>query len=409
MSDEARILAINSGSSSLRFALYALGGPDVPGARERRVLSGLFQRIGQEAAALRIADEGGHALVEERLPLPDHAAAITRLTAWLAEAAPEHTPMGIGHRLVHGGPHHAHPARVTDALLAELRELVPLAPAHLPGALRAIEVLAQAYPALPQVACFDTAFHQTMPTVAKLLPLPRWLWDAGIRRFGFHGLSYEYIAGELAREGALPERVIVAHLGNGASMVALRQGRSIETTMGFTPNGGLMMSTRSGELDPGVPLYLLRERGLSAEALAELIERQSGLLGVSALSGDMRDVLASPDPRAAQAVALFCYTARKYIGALAAALGGLELLVFTGGIGEHAPEVRRQICAGLGFLGLALDDARNQGNQDVLSAEGSRVQIRRMATNEELMIARHTRAILNDTLASTNDTAPHGA
>jgi acetate kinase len=384
----ARILAINSGSSSLKFALYALG------ARERRTLSGQFQRIGQEAALFHVEDEGGHSLAEEQLPLPDHAAAIARLTSWLGQAGAEYAPTAIGHRIVHGGPHHAHPARVTETLLTELRALVPLAPAHLPGELRAIAALAQAYPDLPQVACFDTAFHQTMPPVAKLLPLPRWLWDAGIRRFGFHGLSYEYIAGELAREGTPPERVIIAHLGNGASMAGLLRGRSIETTMGFTPNGGLVMSTRSGELDPGVPLYLLRARGLTVEALAELIERQSGLLGVSTLSGDMRDLLASPDPRAAEAVELFCYTARKYIGALTAALGGLDLLVFTGGIGEHAPEVRRRICAGLDFLGLALDDQRNQANQNLLSPAENRVQVRRIATNEEVMIARHTRAIV---------------
>jgi acetate kinase len=397
MAHEARILAINSGSSSIKFALYVLS------AEEHRALSGQLQRIGQAGASFQIVDESGRALADEQLSLPDHAAAITRLMQWLGQAGSEHMPSAIGHRLVHGGSHHTRPARVTEALLAELRELVPLAPAHLPSELRAIEALAQAYPVLPQVACFDTAFHQTMPTVAKLLSLPRALWDAGMRRFGFHGLSYEYIASELAREGALPERVIVAHLGNGASMAALLRGQSIETTMGFTPNGGLVMSTRSGELDPGVPLYLLRERGLTPDALADLLERQSGLLGISTISADMRDLLASQDAPAAEAVELFCYTARKNIGALAAALGGLDLLVFTGGIGEHAPEVRRRTCAGLGFLGIELDDQRNQANTDLLSRPESRVHVRRIATNEELMIARHTRANVD---ASADAAAP---
>jgi acetate kinase len=393
MARERRILAINSGSSSLKFALYQVGGV------ERRLLGGELSRIGQEDGVFIAVDASGVGLVDEHLALMDHDAAVGRLLAWLGEDAGGRMPEAIGHRLVHGGAHYTRPLRLSPEAQMELWELVPLAPQHLPQELRAIEAVGQAYPDLPQVACFDTAFHHTLPPVAQRIALTRELESEGVRRYGFHGLSYEYIVRELATEGsgAVPACLIVAHLGNGASMAAIRDGQSVETTMGFTPAGGLVMSTRSGDLDPGVLIYLLRERGLSVDALDALINQQAGLLGTSQLSGDMQNLLASADARARDAVELFCYSARKTIGALTTVLGGLDMLVFTGGIGEHAAAVRTQICAGLEYLGIQLDPTRNDSNSDPLSPMGSTVTVRRIPTNEELMIARHTAAILDET------------
>jgi acetate kinase len=301
---------------------------------------------------------------------------------------------------VHGGARHTQPERITPGLLAALRALIPLASEHLPAELEAIAAISLAYPDAPQVACFDTAFHRSRPLVGQIYALPARFAEEGVLRYGFHGLSCEYILHELARAAGsevAAGRVIVAHLGNGSSLAAALQGRSIDATMGFTPLGGLVMSTRPGDLDPGVLLYLIEEKRLSPAELRTLMSEQAGLLGVSGTSSDMRDLLARErhDPRAALAIELYCYTAKKYLGALVAVLGGIETLVFTAGIGEHAAPVRERICAGLEFLGIQLDPARNATNAPIISVDGAAVTVRVMPTNEELMIARHTAAVLH--------------
>ena len=301
----------------------------------------------------------------------------------------------MGHRLVHGGRHHVAPERVTDALLADLRALVPLAPLHLPSGIAGVEAVTTRFPALPQAVCFDTTFHRDLPEVARRLALPRALADpAGIQRFGFHGLSYEYVMERLGPAGR--GRVVIAHLGNGASMAAVRDGRAVDTTMGLTPAGGFMMGTRTGDLDPGVLVYLAREKGYDANGLDRLVNKESGLLGVSGVSADMKTLLErrDEDEKAALAVAMFVYQVRKQVGAFAAALGGLDTLVFTGGIGERAAPVRAEICDGLGHLGVYLDPARNAAHGNPASMPGSRCQVRIVATREDLMIARHTRGVL---------------
>lgn len=293
--------------------------------------------------------------------------------------------------LVHGGPAHHAPAHISSELLAALRAAVPFAPLHLPPALSAVEAVRARLPDLPQVACFDTDFHWSMPEVARRLPLPAALDALGVRRYGFHGLSYASAVETLGP--LLPARAVIAHLGNGASMCALREGRSVDTTMGFTPSGGLMMGTRAGDLDSGVLLFLLRERGYDGGQLEQLIDRQSGLLGVSGATSDMKALLASPDPRARLAVDLFCHLARKAVGAMAAALGGIDALIFTGGIGEHAPEVRARICAGLGHLGVQLDGDLNARSQPLLST--GRCSVRVVRADEERAIARRTAAAVD--------------
>jgi acetate kinase len=304
----------------------------------------------------------------------------------------------VGHRVVHGGIHYQEPQRVTPEFIAILQGMVPIAPDHLPQSIRAMQVAIKAYPNLPQVACSDSAFHRHMPRIAQLYPLPRHFADEGLIRFGFHGLSYEYILQDLratAPKGA-EGRILIAHLGNGASMTAVRGGIGIDTTMGFTPAGGLMMGTRTGDLDPGVLLYLLAERKMTPTALNELVNRQAGLLGVSGIGADMRDLLEreATDGHAADAVGLFCYQAKKYLGALATVLGGLDTLVFTGGIGEHAPSVRLRICEGLDFLGIRIDPGRNATHAPAISREGGSVTVRVLRTDEDLMIARHTSELL---------------
>jgi acetate kinase len=287
---------------------------------------------------------------------------------------------------------------VTKELLAKAMELRPFAPDHLPHEIEAIRAFAERFPALRQVACFDTAFHRQMPERARIYPLPRQLEREGVMRYGFHGLSYEYILGELRKEAgaAADGRVIIAHLGNGASMAAAHRGQSLDTTMGFTPAGGLVMSTRSGDLDPGVIVYLLKERGMGTAQVNDLVNHEAGLLGVSGTSQYMKELLdiEAADRRAALAVDIFCYQARKYIGALAAVMGGLETLIFTGGIGENAPVIRERICTRLEFLGIGLDPARNRANAGIISCENSPACVRVMKTNEELMIARHVWRII---------------
>jgi acetate kinase len=397
--DARRLLTINSGSSSLKAALYRLG----KGTTETPELRAEASRIGGRGGGMRLADGRGKTLDERRDDLPDHAAALDALMSRLRDRGLDRDHLAaVGHRIVHGGEHHREPQRVTPGVVADLRALVPIDPNHLPQAIAAIEAVDRAYPAVPQVACFDTAFHSRMPRVARLYPLPSWLAEEGIIRYGFHGLSYEYVMVELRRlePEAAAGRVVLAHLGNGASMVAVRGGVGIDTTMGFTPTGGLVMGTRSGDLDPSVPLFLLEERGLSPTEVSDLLNKQAGLLGVSGTSADMRDLLnrEPDDTRAAEAVALFCYQTKKFLGALVAALGGLDALVFTGGIGEHAATVRERICEGLGFIGIQLDPDRNAVHAPVISSDNASVTVLIVPTDEDLMVARHTRRLIEQEL-----------
>ncbi|HLW02859.1 MAG TPA: acetate/propionate family kinase [Ktedonobacterales bacterium] len=388
-----RILTINTGSSSIKAALYDLDG------EERLTIAAQVERIGLSHSRIRITDADGKTLLDEQRDLPDHPAGLQALFAWLQQQQLTAALDAIGHRVVYGGSRYSVPHLIDDDLIQALKAMVPIDPDHLPQAISAIEVAQKAYPSTPQVACFDTAFHRSMPRVAQIYALPRQLADEGVLRYGFHGLSYEYILRALRAEDpiAAAGRVIVAHLGNGASMAAMWQGASVETTMGFSPTGGLVMGTRSGDLDPGALLYLLQARGMDGATLNQIVNHQAGLLGVSGTSADMRDLLdrEATDPRAAEAIALFCYQARKFVGALAAVLGGVETLIFTGGIGERAAPIRSRICAGLEFLGVTIDAQRNDAHAPIISLERARVVVRVMKTNEDLMIARHTYRLLS--------------
>ncbi len=381
------ILCLNRGSSSLKFALYGMG------EEEALMASGAVEGLGLREA--RVWLRGPHGEVFTDLPgeSPEPRPAVRQLFAAL-ERHGLPAPAAVGHRLVHGGPDHATPRRADPDLVAALRRLIPLAPLHLPGEIELIEEVARHVPGLAQVACFDTAFHRGMPELARRFPLPRALWDEGLRRYGFHGLSYEYVVERLG--SAVGRRTIIAHLGNGASLVALREGRPLDTTMGLTPTGGLVMGTRSGDLDPGLLLYLMRQKGYDAGRLERLLNAEAGLLGISDISPDMKTLLAERDrdPRAAEAVAMFCYSVRKHVGALAAILGGLDTLVFTGGIGERAAPVRWEICEGLEHLGVELDSRKNSVDADTISPPNGPCTVRVIPTNEDLMIARHTRAVV---------------
>jgi acetate kinase len=390
------VLTINTGSSSLKAALYQL---DTVEGTEKADVSATAERIGQPCGRLRIADAAGVTLVDQVGDMGDHEAALEKLMTWLRDNGFDRDLRSVGHRVVYGGSKHREPQSITADLLEQLEELIPIDPDHLPQALDAIRFTRRTFPLIPQVACFDTAFHRHMPRVAQLYPLPRAFADAGLLRFGFHGLSYEYIIQELRAvdRAAVDGRVIIAHLGNGASMAAVRGGVGVDTTMGFTPTGGLVMSKRSGDLDPGVLLYLLGSKHMSAGALSKLVNQQAGLLGVSGRSADMQDLLSRErsDPCAADAIELFCYQARKFLGALAAVLGGLDTLVFTAGIGEHAAPVRQRICAGLGYLGVELDPDRNAAHASIISRSGGSAVVRVMKTDEDLMIARHTHRVIS--------------
>ena len=380
--DSRIILCLNSGSSSLKFAVYRIGDGEelllAQGAAELN--DGQITRLWIHSAHEKVEKTGSEI---SSAPAPLNALAVELKRLRLPH------PDAVGHRLVHGGPHHGNPERITDTLFNELGSLIPFAPLHLPDEIAGIEAVTSNFPSLPQVACFDTAFHHSMPEVAQRFALPRALWDEGIRRYGFHGISYEYIMRTLGSDP--PARLIIAHLGNGASMAAVKDGKPLDTTMGFTPAGGFMMGTRSGDLDPVIILYLLNEKHLKVSELAELVNHQSGLLGVSGIS-DMRMLLERRDtaPDAALAVQMFCYQLRKQIGAFTAALGGLDLLVFTGGIGEKAAPVRWETCNGLEHLGIKLERERNDANADTISTDNSRCLVRVISTNEDLMIARHT-------------------
>lgn len=386
--EETRILTINSGSSSVKLAVYRMEDS------EKMVLSGKIDRIGLEGSHFEMKDDLGKTLARIDRRLKTHEDALDLFMGWLKDHMELQSLDAAGHRLVHGGSMYTQPTVITPDVFSSLKELIPLAPGHLPQELKVIEAIGQAYPNLNQVACFDTAFHRGMPKIAQTYALPRDFYDKGIIRYGFHGLSCEYLVAELRRQAPRSngDRWVIAHLGNGASMTAIRDGKSVETTMGFTPAGGLMMSTRSGDLDPGVLVYLLQEQEVEPSEVNEIINQRSGLLGVSGISSDMQDLLerGKEDPHAALAIGLFCYQAKKYIGSLAAVLGGLDTLVFTAGIGENAPAIRWRICEGLGFLGIHLDSGRNAMNAPVISAEGSPCTVRVMRTDEDLMIARHT-------------------
>jgi len=380
------ILTINGGSSSIRFAVYKATEP------LQRGLFGTVDRIGLSGTNLTFSGLAGTPQHHPSLVLPDHKSAATFLIDWLEGESGFASIRAVGHRVVQG-MQHTTPELVTPELLDELHRISPCDPDHLPSEIELIETFRLRHPKLPQVVCFDTAFHRTMPRVAKMLPIPRRYEAKGLERYGFHGLSYAFLVEELARLGdraATGGRVILAHLGNGASMAAVRNGKSIDTSMSFTPTAGLVMSTRSGDLDPGVATYLARTEQMSTERFYEMVSHESGMLGISETSSDMRDLLAleAHDTRAAEAVELFCYQARKWIGSFAAALGGMDTLVFAGGIGENAPVVRTRICEGLGFLGIELSEDRNSVTPGVISSAGSRVTVRAIHTDEELMIAR---------------------
>jgi acetate kinase len=383
---EAGVLTVNAGSSSIKFALFRNGAALV------RTLSGKIERIGLPGTALSVARTDGGPTEKSALQASDHAACVPPLMALLEGSAGLPVLGAIGHRVVHGGMRYTQPQRVTGEVLDELKRLSPYDPEHLPAEIGLIEAFSRRYPDLPQVACFDTAFHREMPRVARLLPIPRRYYVQGIQRYGFHGLSYAYLMEELRRLGGSKEahgRVILAHLGNGASMAAVRGGKSVDTTMGFTPTAGLPMSTRSGDLDPGIVAYLARNEGVGVDQFHDMVNAQSGLLGVSEISPDLRDLLAreKSDERAADAIALFCYHAKRWIGGFAAALGGLDTLVFSGGIGENSPDIRARVCEGLEFLGIGLDEARNAAGRAVISREGKPVTVRVIRTDEELQIA----------------------
>ncbi len=388
------VLTINAGSSSLKFAVYHIAAGGQPGLAAR----GQIEGIGS-APHFAAVDAAGNGLVDRRFPddrSAGHAEFFRVLGGWLRENFADTEMIGVGHRVVHGGVDYAQPVRVDPVVIEKLTALVPLAPLHQPHNLAGIRALAALRPELPQVACFDTAFHRAHPEVADWFALPRRFYDEGIRRYGFHGLSYEFIA------RALPEvapaiadgRVVVAHLGSGASMCAMQGGRSIDSTMGLTALDGLPMGTRCGALDPGVVLHLLRAHGLDADAIERLLYHECGLLGVSGISNDMRDLLASADPRAAQAIELFVWRIGRELGALSATLGGLDGLVFTAGIGERSAEIRARVCARAGWLGIELDDAANRAGGPKISGATSRVAVYAIPTDEEQMIARHTLAVL---------------
>lgn len=391
------ILTLNAGSSSIKFALFR-GSHPVPAQPE---IVGQIDGIGTASGArIKARDKTGRTLDDSDLALSGahpHRAALDHLVGWLHQYEAGWRIVGIGHRVVHGGQDYSQPILIDAAAVAKLKTFIPLAPLHQPHNLAGIEAMMAALPGVPQVACFDTAFHRSQPAIAQLFALPRRITAQGVRRYGFHGLSYEYIAAVLPQH--LPPdqangRVIVAHLGNGASMCAMVGRKSQATTMGFTAVEGLMMGTRTGAIDPGVLLYLMEYAGMDAKALTHLLYKESGLLGVSGISQDMRELLAADQPEAREAVELFCYRIVREIGSLAAAIGGLDALVFTGGIGEHAAPVREMVCRQLGWLGVEFDVAANAADATRISTAPSRATVLVLPTNEEWMLARHTAELI---------------
>ncbi len=382
-----RILSINGGSSSIKLALFEVDGV------LRGILAGRIEGIGLPQGTFSATGQNPADNFSRPLTAPDHTAAVNALMDWIQQIIQRDGLAAVGHRVVHGGPKYWEPQRITREMIAALRELSPFDPEHLPEEILLTEALHRRFPELPQVACFDTAFHHDMPRVAQLISIPRRYEAKGVRRYGFHGISCAYIIGELARLAgakAANGRVIVAHLGNGASLTAVRGSKSIDTTMALTPAAGIPMSTRSGDLDPDLGWYLARTEQMTAKQFHHMVNHESGLIGVSETSSDMRELLSleANDVRAAEAVALFCYQVKKWICALAGALEGLDTLIFTGGIGENASSIRARICHGLEFLGIKLDEKRNIAGAPVISSEGSVATVRMIRTDEESMIAR---------------------
>lgn len=416
--ERSYLLAVNGGSSSVKFALYEAGSLHLE-------LSGHIQKIGAPKGHFEIKDAAGKTLIDQYKPYPNNGIAIAQLIDWLKGASGRYPMSAIGHRVVQGGRQHSAPEIITPATIRSLEELIVLAPDHLPAAIATIRSFEDAFAKTPQVACYDTAFHRKMPWYAQYYPIPHNWREEGLIRYGFHGLSYEYILTELGAKGG--DKIIIAHLGNGASMAAIHQGVGIDTTMGLTPTGGLVMGTRTGDIDPGLLFFLLLQKKIPPQELDDLFNKHAGLSALSGGISDVQELLEKEgtDPNAAEALTIFCYQAKKFIGSLAAALGGLDTLVFTGGIGEHAPAIRQRICDGLQFLGIHIDPALNEdptlnehpadnghqalrehpaGKKDqtlsrseretTISTPESRVRVRVIATNEELMIARHTDKLL---------------
>ena len=381
-----RILTINGGSSSIKFAFFEANDS------LKRILDGVIERIGSQKAVLRVKGLNQADNFSRPVAASDHTRAVGALVDWIQESGRRDGLTAVGHRVVHGGPKYSEPQRITAEMVEELRRLSPFDPEHLPEEILLTEEFHRRFPDLPQVACFDTAFHHDLPRVARLLSIPRRYEAKGVRRYGFHGLSYAFLLEELDRLAgaeAAKGRVIMAHLGNGASLAAVHERKPVDTSMSFTPTAGIPMSTRSGDLDPGLLWFLARTEGLNARRFNEMVNFQSGLLGISETSSDMSDLLEreNHDVRAAEAVALFCYQVKKWIGAYAAALGGVDTLVFSGGIGENSPVVRARICEGLGFLGVELEEKLNMANAAVISTRAGRVPVRVIRTDEEWMIA----------------------
>ena len=389
------ILTINAGSSSIKFAVFASNGELAahPG------VSGQIDGIGAQAK-LQVKDHAGRheiALSLSGEQEHQHRAALDFLLSWFTEHESGWEIVGVGHRVVHGGEDYAAPIVLDPAMIDALARFIPLAPLHQPHNLNGVRALTALLPTVPQIACFDTAFHRSNPAIAQMFAVPRWVTAEGVRRYGFHGLSYEYIARVLPEHlgDKAAGRVIVAHLGNGSSMCGMVGGKSIASSMGFTPLDGLMMGTRPGNIDPGVLLYLMDNKGMDSAAIAKLLYKESGLLGVSGLSQDMRTLLAAGTPEAEEAIELYCYRLVRELGSIMAAIGGLDALVFTGGIGEHAAEIRRRVGARLGWLETAIDDQANAANALDIARSGSRVAIRVIPTNEEWMIAHHTQVLIS--------------
>ena len=387
------VLAVNGGSSSIKFALYEVNG------MLHLLLSGEIENIGARNAVFNYTNTISNLKDSIAAKIADYDEAADFLIDWLEKQDCFASVKAIGHRIVHG-MRHTSPERITAALLQELKKISAYDPDHLPEEIKLVEVFSIRHPDTAQVACFDTSFHTSMPQVAKLLTIPRKYIDQGIQRYGFHGLSYSYLMEELRRAAgneAANGKIILAHLGSGASIAAVENGKSMDTSMGFTPTSGLPMATRTGDLDPGVAWYLMESEKLDAKQFNHLINHESGLLGISETSSDMRELIQtqSTDIRAADAVELFCYQTKKWIGAYAAAIGGIDVLVFSGGIGEHAAEIRSRICDSLGFLGIQIDNARNINDEAIISADAARVSVRVIKTNEELMIARLVCHVLN--------------
>jgi acetate kinase len=383
----AVILALNSGSSSLKFGLFTAQGDDV-----HPLCSGAVEGIGSGAGSFWIHDANGRTLKEDRQVFAGQPEAV-RAVAKALERLPFPRPAAVGHRIVHGGPKLYEHQKITPTVLSALEAAVPFAPLHLPPALSMIRQVQQHFPETPQFACFDTAFHRTLPEFAARFALPQEFWEAGVRRYGFHGLSCESVLHTLGAD--VPPRIIVAHLGSGASITAIAHGASIDTTMGLTPTGGIVMGTRSGDLDPGVFLYMLRTLGSNLDKLETLLDTESGLFGISGISGDMRQLHASAkNPRAQVAIEIFCRSAKKAIGAFVAILGGLDLLVFTGGIGERDATVRERICSGLEWLGISLDSQKNLSGPQTISAGSSRARVCVLPSLEDAQIARLTNRLL---------------